>query len=220
MNTNTDINTDITDITDIETPLLNCSICLKDNILQEDKCFTNCDHSFCKGCLDEWFDTGSDACPLCRQTITYFNHNNITNRLVIRGPQINQSNHRQLRRTLVLTRAMVKRFQCFFVVTLIGLVNITNLYYNKVYQNNLLREKYLQCDHNSSDLSHQVKTYEDLLSGCYASYGGVLAQNEALHEELQNDIIHSEDSLFVSIYQNSIFYKCQISLASYNNCFN
>ena len=209
--------------TDIETPPhLNCSICLKDTILQEEQCVTNCNHSFCKGCLDEWFDTGSDACPLCRQKITYFNHNNITNRLVIRGPPINQPNqdHRQLRRSLVHTREMVKHFQCYLVVTLIGLLNVTNLYYNKVYQNNLLREKYLQCDHNSSNLSHQLNTYEGLLSGCYTSYDGALEQNEALQEQLQNDIIHSEDSLFVSIYQNSIFYKCQISLASYNNCFN
>lgn len=173
-----------TDIIDIETSLLNCSICLKDNILQEEKCLTNCNHSFCNKCLDEWFDTGSDACPLCRQKITYFNHNNITNRLVIRGPSNPNINDQRLMRTLIHTRTGMKHFQCLFFTSMIALVSVTNSYFNKVHQNNLLREKYLLCDNNSSHLEHQMQTYNDLMVDCYDAYGDTLSQIDVLQEEL------------------------------------
>ena len=51
-----------------------CYICLIQYIPVEQKCITNCNHSFCKSCLDTWFDEGKNSCPICRQIIQYFNY--------------------------------------------------------------------------------------------------------------------------------------------------
>ena len=58
-----------------------CSICLQ-TIDDNNKCRTNCDHEFCKGCLDSWFDSKKVSCPLCRTDIQYFQHNEDLNRVV------------------------------------------------------------------------------------------------------------------------------------------
>ena len=58
-----------------------CSICLQ--IINDDhRCKTNCNHEFCKGCLDSWFDSNKVSCPLCRTDIQYFQNNEIINRVV------------------------------------------------------------------------------------------------------------------------------------------
>ena len=59
-----------------------CSICLNDEIEQFDKCKNNCGHVFCKPCLDTWLNRGNDHCPLCRQTIDYFEYRNEKYRLI------------------------------------------------------------------------------------------------------------------------------------------
>ena len=60
---------------------INCSICFND-ILKENICKTNCNHEFCKKCLDSWFDKNKISCPMCRTNIQYFNHNGENNRIV------------------------------------------------------------------------------------------------------------------------------------------
>ena len=60
---------------------ITCSICLGD-ILEGNSCKTNCNHEFCKTCLDLWFDKNKLSCPMCRTEIKYFNYNGIDNRVV------------------------------------------------------------------------------------------------------------------------------------------
>jgi len=60
---------------------MNCSICFN-YISKEDICKTNCNHEFCKTCLDLWFDKNKLSCPMCRTQIQYFNHNGINNRVI------------------------------------------------------------------------------------------------------------------------------------------
>ena len=60
---------------------MNCSVCLND-ISTENICITNCNHEFCKKCLDSWFDKNKLSCPMCRTNIQYFNHNGENNRVV------------------------------------------------------------------------------------------------------------------------------------------
>ena len=59
-----------------------CSICLTDSINILNKCTTQCSHNFCKDCLDKWFDKGKSSCPMCRQTLQYFNHNGENTRII------------------------------------------------------------------------------------------------------------------------------------------
>ena len=61
-------------------PLM-CSICLE-SISDENVCTTNCNHKFCKLCLDLWFDNKHSSCPICRTNIQYFNHKEVSNRVV------------------------------------------------------------------------------------------------------------------------------------------
>jgi hypothetical protein len=58
----------------------NCSICLLD-IDDDNKCVTNCNHHFCKVCLQTWLDN-SLSCPICREEINNYNHNGEINHLI------------------------------------------------------------------------------------------------------------------------------------------
>ena len=59
-----------------------CSICLTTNICQNNKCITQCNHSFCKQCLDKWFDKGKNTCPMCRSQLQYFTHDGSYTRVI------------------------------------------------------------------------------------------------------------------------------------------
>ena len=48
---------------------MECPICL--DIINE-KCITNCNHSFCYHCLDNWFKQKKINCPICRVPIHEF----------------------------------------------------------------------------------------------------------------------------------------------------
>lgn len=69
--------------------MVECSICLNEEIEELDKCVNNCGHIFCKSCLDTWLNRGNDDCPLCRQKIEYFEYRNEKYRLINRSTQIN-----------------------------------------------------------------------------------------------------------------------------------
>ena len=59
-----------------------CSICLTKQIIPMNKCITQCNHTFCKECLDMWFDNGKNTCPICRHIIKYFDYNGIETRII------------------------------------------------------------------------------------------------------------------------------------------
>ncbi len=44
----------------------NCNICYETS---NEMVITICDHIFCKKCINNWINTGSETCPYCRQTI-------------------------------------------------------------------------------------------------------------------------------------------------------
>lgn len=58
-----------------------CSICLGD-FVECELCKTNCNHFYCKECLDAWFNKNKDSCPMCRQPITYFCYNGHNHRII------------------------------------------------------------------------------------------------------------------------------------------
>ena len=59
-----------------------CPICFNDMNF-DSRCITNCNHEFCKSCLDNWFDKGKISCPNCRIDIRYITHMNIKVRLLL-----------------------------------------------------------------------------------------------------------------------------------------
>ena len=62
----------------------NCTICLN-TINSDDICTLSCNHSFCKNCLDTWFNQGKNTCPMCRNNINYFSHNSENIRIIYAG---------------------------------------------------------------------------------------------------------------------------------------
>ena len=56
-----------------------CIICYN-NILEESLCKTNCNHIYCKDCLNKWFDRGNVECPMCRVPVKSY-LNDFTNQI-------------------------------------------------------------------------------------------------------------------------------------------
>jgi len=66
-----------------------CPICM-DEITEEGKCITECNHQFCKECIHRWFDRGNVTCPSCRREINYYINNLEKNNII----KVNISNRR------------------------------------------------------------------------------------------------------------------------------
>ena len=96
---------DIDDIDDIDDNRFNCTICLKDDIHESSIYNTNCSHTFCKECLDDWFKRGNSSCPLCRNDIITYNHNGINYHLII------HSSNDRINRELLITSRNIPAFK-------------------------------------------------------------------------------------------------------------
>jgi hypothetical protein len=55
----------------IDEEKIRCCICIDD--IKDNKYNLNCGHSYHTQCIMEWFNSGSDTCPICRKSI---NNNN------------------------------------------------------------------------------------------------------------------------------------------------
>jgi hypothetical protein len=132
---------------------MNCCICFDDNIDSNSICFTNCNHSYCKSCLDKWFDKGTNTCPLCRSEIKYFRCNNENNRIITLNYNINN-----FREDIIVyinkLKIQIFLFKLFFFI-MIG----TTIYIkiNCVDDIDLLTEKYEDCNHNNTILTNYFK---------------------------------------------------------------
>lgn len=73
-----EINMNALEITNLQNQ---CYVCLENKNI-ECLCITDCNHYFCKECLDKWFNVGKSSCPVCRKNIIYFNYLNETNRVI------------------------------------------------------------------------------------------------------------------------------------------
>ena len=51
----------------------NCSICLNEDIEDNLMCKIECEHSFCKNCLDTWLNRGNDNCPYVDKKLNLLN---------------------------------------------------------------------------------------------------------------------------------------------------
>ena len=58
-----------------------CIVCYN-TIDDKDKCVTNCNHIYCKDCLNKWFDRGNVECPMCRVPVKSY-LNDFTNHKIV-----------------------------------------------------------------------------------------------------------------------------------------
>lgn len=75
-------NTMITNLNDDYDSNNECPICFN-TIPKEQLYITNCNHVFCKSCLDKWFNKSKFNCPSCRKNIYYVKYLNELIKLVI-----------------------------------------------------------------------------------------------------------------------------------------
>ena len=59
-----------------------CIVCYN-TIETENICKTNCNHIYCKDCLNVWFDRGNVDCPMCRDPVKSYLNDNIMNKIVV-----------------------------------------------------------------------------------------------------------------------------------------
>jgi len=165
-----------------------CPICM-DEIAEEGKCITECNHQFCKECIHLWFDRGNVTCPSCRREINYYINNleknniikvNISNRNV---NNVNNVNNEVV--GILLNRIRFYNFLLsinffYMIYSLYDGIKLGNRvdYYNSLYNNctNKLEEIEQQYDTTSNVMLYFQQNYIEcefptyFLNKCIAFY--------------------------------------------------
>ena len=125
-----------------------CSICLEENIEDKDISTTNCSHSFCNKCLEDWLNKGKYSCPLCRNDIKTFITNDKETRIF---PVLIRSNMPMINNIPVTIQNLVNsnvRLKCGLYLTLSILALTGNYYILNLYDYYDLQDKYEDCNIN------------------------------------------------------------------------
>ena len=59
-----------------------CIVCYN-SIDDKDKCITNCNHIYCKDCLNVWFDRGNVECPMCREPVKSYLNDSTNHKIIV-----------------------------------------------------------------------------------------------------------------------------------------
>ena len=185
-----------------------CTICMKEDLNKDEIYYTNCEHEFCKPCLDDWFKRGNQSCPLCRSEINYYKHNDEKYKLIIHRierneheqeheNQLHQINFNDLVTHNLIVRNIVKanirlRFYGFSMTFL--LFYMINNYLYKLQDVNDLNNELKICDINNTHL-------QDSLNIC----------------ESNNHYLGS--GYYVSMFNGELSRRCFYPLNFYNICF-
>lgn len=156
-----------------------CTICMKEDLIDEDIYHTNCGHEFCRPCLDDWFQRGNNSCPLCRSKIDIYKYKSENYRLVIHEinnginneedlTQININNPLILRRimdTNIIFRGLVKqnaKLRIFLFLTMAGFLFTFNSYLSLMANYGELIKEYKECTNSNTNLTDHLNSCLDL----------------------------------------------------------
>tara|TARA_Y100000590_G_C15642864_1_gene985685 strand:- start:423 stop:950 length:528 start_codon:yes stop_codon:yes gene_type:complete len=126
----------------------NCTICFLE-ISEEDKVILNCNHFFCNSCIQDWLNKDKNSCPLCRQEIKEYNHNDKNYRLIIK--ENNQRDLNDIDRQLVRINGRIKIYLCLSVACS---TYFASMYFSILNNYNHLYNEYQQCDTNLTNILH------------------------------------------------------------------
>ena len=153
-----------------------CTICMKEDLINEDIYNTNCGHEFCKTCLDDWFQRGNNSCPLCRSKIDTYKYKDENYKLVLHEInneinnedfQININNPLILRRimdTNIIFRGLVKqnaKLRVFLFLTMAGFLLTFNSYLSLMANYGELIKEYKECTNDNLNLTDNLKVCLD-----------------------------------------------------------
>jgi len=198
-----------------------CAICLVNEIVESERCVNNCGHTFCKTCIDTWFDRGHNSCPLCRQLINYFKHNEDHYRVIVKRavprlnvpleevhvnvPQHNGLVNEPPQRPLGY-RQLGYRLQGRFVTV--------NRYTMRVFQyvgTGLLCMLFLQ--------SYLLANAKDKYNSLSTNYDICMSNNSDLTDYVLNDGHIDVPQGDVFVYNKHEYVKCHIPYYYINKCF-
>ena len=125
-----------------------CAICLSEI---ENMTTTDCNHSYCKQCIDDCLDNKPE-CPLCRKNIKYIKNNKETIRVV---RYANASNNRLINPdTFMYYYSRYKAYKISFTLSL--LYSLYNLY--RIGEMNYIidekNKKLTECINNNTELKN------------------------------------------------------------------
>ena len=139
-----------------------CSICLREDITEGEISETNCSHSFCNKCLEDWLNKGKYSCPICRNEIKTFITNGKETRIfpvLIRSdmPLINNIPVTTVIQNLAYSNV---RLKCGLYLSLATLAILGNYYARNIYDYSDLLDRYNECVTN---LTTYHNTYQDIV---------------------------------------------------------
>ena len=163
-----EINTELSISTESSDNDEKCSICLSS--INTDSYTKDCNHTYCRNCIEEWFDNNHTDCPMCRSHINECLHNteNTKIKIYFLNNGNNENNVRGNNRLELenrILRNVVKRYNCSlcFVFGIFLWEKISQ--YNCINNYNLLKSEYDILSENYKELN---STYNNLYASiCY-----------------------------------------------------
>ena len=141
-----------------------CTICFNP-MTYETMCTTNCNHSYCKPCLDTWFNRGEKTCPICRTDIEYLLYKSeniriIFNRLIENdNTNTNNTNTNNARMLLIIRSNNLLKKYIYLACAIISFqiyISINNS--NNIY--NCMNELEI-CNINNTNLRNEINIYNN-----------------------------------------------------------
>ena len=180
----------------MEEPLLTCSICLNE-LENNNKCITNCEHSYCNVCLHNWFNQGHISCPMCRGDVKNFIHKNEVNHVIKVRPTTNDP---------VLIENFRRVYNQNVYLRFIILIQILYTFYS-MYEKFAIQDDYFKL--------------KELYDNCTETNDSLNIRINSLTESHMTDNIYN-DNIYDLMTQYSIDYisKCFYPLKYINHCTN
>ena len=185
-----------------------CTICMKEELKNEDIYTTDCNHSFCKECLDDWFQRGNNSCPLCRSEINTYSYKDEKYKLIIYNISSNENNENindvqsleNISDINIIYNTIVKklaRLRIVFFITSACFLFTFNSHINLIAKYNELRSEYDDCMDNNLNIT-------SYLNNCLSN--------------IPNNLMNQ--GYYISMYNGEITRRCFYPLNFYNICFN
>jgi len=141
-----------------------CSICLEDNMNYEQISITNCNHTFCETCLNDWIQQGKYSCPMCRNSIKYYKTNDIETRilpvLTRNTPTINNIPVTRIITNLVHQNT---KLRLLLYISFFGMAVSANYYIYLMSDLESLTAAYNNCEKNLTDTINYYDSFGDLV---------------------------------------------------------
>lgn len=178
----------------------NCTICMKENIINDNIYTTDCKHIFCKECLDNWFQRGNQTCPLCRSHIDTYTYKNEKYNLIIHNIETNEISLTELLNNNINIRNIIRkniRLRFYGISITFLFLYFLNKYFDLLSKTNELTNELDDCLLNYTDLRNNLNQYESLISS--------------------NNYLGS--GYYISMYNGEISRRCFYPKNFYNICF-